>query len=101
MILNKQKEEQTNLIRHLWRMLENELVILEVSKYGKELSIYPASPIQTVFQGNQVVDYWQFPGIEVFKLAIAEGNIKLKYHHFGIFPDQGSNPCTLHWQADS
>ena len=19
----------------------------------------------------------------------------------GIFPDQGSNPCTLHWQADS
>lgn len=67
---------------HLWRMLENQLIILEASKYGKELSIYPASPIQTVFQGNQVVDYWQFPGIEVFKLAIAEGNIKLKYHHF-------------------
>ena len=20
---------------------------------------------------------------------------------FGIFPDQGSNPCPLHWQADS
>ena len=20
---------------------------------------------------------------------------------FGIFPDQGSNPCSLHWQADS
>ena len=20
---------------------------------------------------------------------------------YGIFPDQGSNPCTLHWQADS
>ena len=21
--------------------------------------------------------------------------------HVGIFPDQGSNPCPLHWQADS
>ena len=20
---------------------------------------------------------------------------------YGIFPDQGSNPCPLHWQADS
>ena len=20
---------------------------------------------------------------------------------YGIFPDQGSNPCLLHWQADS
>lgn len=52
----KQKE-QTNLISHLWRMLENQLIILKAGKYEKESSIYPASPIQIVFQSNLVVDY--------------------------------------------
>lgn len=62
-------------------MLENQLVILKAGKYGKESSIYPASPRETVFQGNQVVDYWKFPDIQAFELATAKGNTELEYHH--------------------
>ena len=32
-------------------------------------------------------------------VIVAHGPIR--YTACGIFPDQGSNPCPLHWQADS
>ena len=33
--------------------------------------------------------------------AGALGGRDVLLHACGIFPDQGSNPCPLHWQADS
>lgn len=44
MILYQEKEkEQTSFV--LWRMLENQLIILKTKKYRKESSIYPTSLI--------------------------------------------------------
>lgn len=43
---------------------------------GKNQGFILPNPKETVFQGDQVVDYWKFPDIEVFKLAIAKGNTK-------------------------
>lgn len=77
----KQIKRRTNLISHLWRMLENQLIILKAGKYGKESSIYPASPRETVCQGNQVVDYRKFPDTEAFELITAKGYTELEYHH--------------------
>jgi len=44
--------------------------------------------------------------IVVASLAASMGSVvmahKLSFHEAcGIFPDQGSNPCPLHWEADS
>lgn len=44
LLILKQKGEQVNLRSHLWRMLENQLIILKAGKYEKQSSIYPASP---------------------------------------------------------
>lgn len=60
MCYDTKQTKQKNLISHLWRMPENQLLILKAGKYRREQSIYPASPIWTVFQGNQVVYQWKF-----------------------------------------
>ena len=43
--------------------------------------------------------------IEMASLAVAPGlqgagSVAVEHTARGIFPDQGSNPCPLHWQAD-
>lgn len=44
---------QNNLIGHLWRMLENQLIILKTENKGKQSSIYPAFLYKPYLRGSK------------------------------------------------
>ena len=53
---------------------------------------------------HRLQDMWaqqsQFPGSRELAHQLWHTGL-VASQHVGVFPDQGSNPCLLHWQADS
>ena len=90
LILNCILKVIMKIIGHPQRVIGNQFIILKTGK-GKESSITPAFSKWTEPVGNQIVDEGWNRFINVFQLISEKEIVELKYHHFIIPTDSGSN----------